>query len=204
MSTLPTAPTATQSLYREIPFIAFGILLNLVPAAAISVLKLPIFIDAVGTILITLALGLRAGILTGVLSFLIGGLTQNPVMPAFTATQLAIAVYVHATARRGWFRSIRYIIPTGVGLGIVAAVVSAPVIVYLFGGLTGSGASLLVAFLLATGKSVMNSVVLAGIAAEPLDKSLQCLIAFWLLNGMPKTVLAGLKNGSLRQNGFIG
>jgi energy-coupling factor transport system substrate-specific component len=204
VSTIRVAPTATQTFYREIPYIAIGILLNLVPAAAISAVKLPIFIDAVGTILITLALGLRAGILTGVLSFLIGGLTQNPVMPAFCGTQFVIALYVHLTARRGWFRRIRTIIPTGIGLGIVAAVVSAPVIVFLFGGLTGSGASLVVAFLLAAGKSVINSVILAGVAAEPADKTLQCLIAFWLLKGMPKTVLGRLQNGSLRQNGFIG
>jgi energy-coupling factor transport system substrate-specific component len=106
-------------------------------------------------------------------------------------------------ARRGWFRGVGRIIPTGVGLGILAAIVSAPVIVGLFGGLTGNGASLVVAFLLATGKSVMKSVILAGLAAEPLDKTLQCLIAYWLLKGMPKTVLAGLKKGSLRQNGFV-
>ena len=49
----------------------------------------------------------------------------------------------------------------------------------------------------------MKSVILAGLAAEPLDKTLQCLIAYWLLKGMPKTVLAGLKKGSLRQNGFV-
>jgi energy-coupling factor transport system substrate-specific component len=201
-STHATSATA-QTLYREIPYIAFGILLNLVPAAVISALRLPVFVDASGTIVITLALGVRAGILTGVLSFLIGGITQNPVMPAFSGTQFAIAVYVHFMARRGWFRGVGRIIPTGVGLGILAAIVSAPVIVGLFGGLTGNGASLVVAFLLATGKSVMKSVILAGLAAEPLDKTLQCLIAYWLLKGMPKTVLAGLKKGSLRQNGFV-
>lgn len=192
-----------QTLYREIPYIALGIMLNLAPAAVISALKLPIFIDATGTIIITLALGLRAGIITGVGSFLIGGITQNPVMPAFSFTQLAIAVYVHFTARRGWFRSVRRIIPTGIGLGIVAAIMSAPVIAGLFGGLTGNGVSLVVAFLLATGKSVIKSVILAGFAAEPLDKTLQCLIAYWLLKGMPKSVLARLNKGSLGQNGFL-
>lgn len=178
--------------------------MNLVPAAIISALKLPIYLDAVGTILITLALGIRAGVLTGVLSFLVGGLTQNPVMPFFAGTQLAIAIYVHLVARRGWFRSPRYIVPVGIGLGIVAALASAPVIVRLFGGLTGSGASLIVAFLLAAGKSVMKSVMLSGLAAEPIDKTLQCLIAFWLLKGMPKNTLPGLKRGSLRQNELIG
>ena len=81
MNSLESDRSRTQAVYRGVPLIAFGILLNLVPAAIISALKLPVYIDAVGTILITLVLGIRAGILTGVLSFLIGGVTQNPVMP---------------------------------------------------------------------------------------------------------------------------
>lgn len=200
----PSDVGSKQSLYREIPLIAFGVLLNLAPAAIVSVLKLPVYVDAVGTILITLALGVRAGILTGVISFLVGGVTQNPVMPFFAGTQLVIALYVHWVARCGWFRNISHIVPVGIGLGIVSAVVSAPVIVRLFGGLTGSGASFLVAFLLASGKSVINSVILSGVAAEPLDKTAQCLIVYWLLKGIPKSVLAGWDKGSLRQNGFLG
>jgi energy-coupling factor transport system substrate-specific component len=204
VSTPEVGYNSKQSLQREIPLIAFGILINLVPAAIVSTLKLPIYVDAVGTVLITIALGLRAGILTGVISFLVGGITQNPVMPFFAGTQAVIAVYVHIAAQRGWFKSVSRIIPAGIGLGIIAAVVSAPVIVRLFGGLTGSGASLIVAFLLATGKSVMNSVVLSGLASEPLDKVAQLLVAYWLLKGIPKSVLAGWNKGSLRQNNFLG
>jgi energy-coupling factor transport system substrate-specific component len=203
MNSLETDRPRTQAIYREVPFIAFGILLNLVPAAIISAVKLPVYIDAVGTILITLALGIRAGVLTGILSFLIGGVTQNPVMPFFAGTQAAIAIYVHFIGRRGWFRNIFQIIPAGIGLGIVAAIVSAPVIVRVFGGLTNSGASLIVAFLLASGKSVIHSVVLSGLGAEPLDKTAQCLIAFWLLKGIPKSALAGCKTGSLQQNKLV-
>lgn len=198
-----TADASPSGIYREIPFIAFGILINLVPAAAVSALKAPIYLDAVGTILITLALGLRAGILTGVLSFLIGGVTQNPVMPFFAGTQFVIAAYVHVIGRRGWFSSVRQVIPVGIGLGLVAALASAPVIVRLFGGLTGSGVSLIAAFLLATGKSVLNSVLLSGLAAEPIDKTVQCLIAWWLLGGIPRTVFRGMNRGSLHQNGFV-
>ncbi len=191
-----------SDLYRQVPFIAFGIVLNLVPAAVIAALKLPVYVDAIGTILLTLTLGLRAGILTGVASFLLGGITQNPVMPFFCGTQFFIALYVHMVAKRGWFRDLRHIIPSGIGLGLVAAVVSAPVIVAVFGGLTGSGASLIAAFLLATGKSVLQSAVLSGLAAEPLDKSVQCLIVFWLLKGIPKSVLSRFRSGSLQENGL--
>src|SRR5437879_4680860 len=102
MKNLDTNSAKTRGVYREIPLIAFGILLNLVPAAVITAVKLPVYIDAIGTIVITLVLGMRAGIVTGVLSFLIGGVTQNPVMPFFAGTQAVIAIYVHFIGRRGW------------------------------------------------------------------------------------------------------
>lgn len=54
--------------------IPIGIVLNLSIGTLVSILKLPLFVDAAGTILVTLLLGIRAGVITGVLSFLVGGL----------------------------------------------------------------------------------------------------------------------------------
>jgi energy-coupling factor transport system substrate-specific component len=89
------------------------------------------------------------------------------------------------------------------GLGLLAGIVSAPVIVFLFGGITGSGASLLVAFLLASGRTILKSVVLSGLAAEPLDKTLQCLLAAWILRKSPHRLLERFEGGALRENGFV-
>ena len=188
---------------RTLALIPLGIALNLALGTLVHTLKLPVYVDAVGTIAVTLLAGLRAGILVGVASFLLGGILTNPVLPWFSGTQAAIAIYTHLVARRGGFRTWLLTILAGIGLGIVAGVVSAPVIVGLFGGITGSGASLIVAFLLASGKSVLKSVVLSGLAAEPLDKTIQCLLAIWILRGLPRSLLTSFQGGSLRENGFV-
>lgn len=183
--------------------IPVGIVINLSIGTLVSILKLPLFIDATGTILVTLLLGIRAGVVTGVLSFLIGGLLVNPVMPWFCGTQAAIAVYVGLVARCGLFRSFWRVIVCGIGLGIVAATVSAPVIAKLFGGITGSGSGLITAFFLATGKSIIKSVFLTGISCEPVDKTVQCLLAFWLIRSLPKKLLRRFVNrGFLEKNNF--
>jgi energy-coupling factor transport system substrate-specific component len=194
-----SAPTGPAPMLALIPL---GIALNLALGTIVHTLKLPVYIDAVGTVITTLLLGLRAGILVGVSSFLIGGVIVNPVLPWFSGTQAAIAIYTHVVARRGGFKSYPRTILSGVGLGLVAGVVSAPVIVYLFGGITGSGASLVVAFLLASGKSILNSVILSGLAAEPLDKTLQCLLAVWVLRSLPPRLLGRFTGGSLSANGL--
>lgn len=188
---------------QTVALISAGIVLNVVIGTVVHLLKVPVYLDAVGTIAVTLLAGIRAGVTTGVLSFMLGGVLTNPVLPWFSGTQAAIAVYCGLLAARGGFATYGRTVFTGAGLGIVAGVVSAPIIVYLFGGITGSGASLIVAFLLASGRGLLKAVLLSGVAAEPIDKTLQCLLAVWLLRGMPQGILARFRRGYLGQNGFI-
>jgi energy-coupling factor transport system substrate-specific component len=188
---------------QVLALIPLGIALNLTLGTVVHTLKLPIYVDAVGTILVTLMAGLRPGIIVGVGSFLIGGVLVNPVLPWFAGTQAAIAIYVHLVSLRGGFRSLPRTVISGIGLGFVAGVVSAPVIVALFGGITGSGASLVVAFFLASGKSVLKSVILSGLAAEPFDKTIQCVLALWVVRQLPPRLLQRFKGGSLEASGFV-
>jgi energy-coupling factor transport system substrate-specific component len=187
---------------QELALIPLGIALNLALGLLVHTLRIPLYVDAVGTVAITLLAGMRAGILVGVVSFAVWGIF-NPVYFWFAGTQAAIAIYTHLVARGGGFRTWFRTVLAGIGLGIVAGVVSAPVIVALFGGITGSGASVVVAFLVASGKSILKSVVLSGLACEPIDKTIQCLLAVWLLRGLPQTLLRHFRRGSLEQNGFI-
>jgi energy-coupling factor transport system substrate-specific component len=188
---------------QALAVIPLGIAMNIVLGTIVHTLKLPIFIDAVGTITVTLLLGMPAGIAVGVLSFLIGGLLTDPVLPWFSGTQAIIAIYTHIIARYAGFKSIPKTILSGIGLGVVAAIASAPVIVMLFGGITGSGSSLVVAFLLKSGQGIIKSVLLSGLASEPLDKTLQCLLSMWILRGLPKSILQKFTNGSLIQNKIL-
>ena len=186
MTIAPAKPAeALPASTAALALIPLGILMNLGIGTIVHLLKLPVFVDAVGTILVTLLIGIRWGAVTGVLSFLIGGMIVNPVMPYFVATQAVIATIAGLFAARGWFRSIPRTILTGGCVGIAAAIVSAPVIIKLFGGITGSGSGFITAFLLASGKKIVESVILTGISCEPVDKTIQCLLAFWLIRTLP-------------------
>lgn len=198
----PVAPAQSSRSGQDLALIPLGIALNLALGLLVHTLKIPLYVDAVGTVTVTLLAGMRAGILVGVVSFLVWGIF-NPVYFWFSGTQAAIAIYTHLMARRGFFRTWPRTVATGIGLGVVAGIISAPVIVALFGGITGSGASVVVAFLVASGKSILKSVVLSGLACEPIDKTIQCLLAVWLLRGLPQTLLRQFRRGSLNQNSFV-
>jgi hypothetical protein len=81
------------------------------------------------------------------------------------------------------------VIVFGIITGIVSAIVSAPVVVYLFGGVTGSGSAFVVAFFLKTGQQLLNSAVFAGLTTEPIDKTLQVLVAALLYRATPREFL---------------
>ncbi len=197
-----TRTSADQQRLRLLALVPMGIALNLSLGTLVHAVRLPVYIDEVGTICVTLLVGLRAGLVTGVLSFLIGGPLTNPVLPWFTGTQVAVALYTHFLGKKGFILTLRRTILSGIGLGVVAGVVSAPVVVLVFGGLSGSGAALITAFLLASGKTVLQSVVFAGLASEPLDKTLQLLLARYILRSIPRSIMDQFSNPALKANGL--
>ena len=84
------------------------------------------------------------------------------------------------------------VVVCGLVTGVVSAVVSAPVVVYLFGGVTGSGSAFVVAFFLKTGQQLLESALFAGLATDPIDKTLQVLLAALLYRATPREFIAML------------
>lgn len=188
----------------HIAVIGMLIALNVAIGGIVHLTKVPVFLDAIGTIIAVMLLGWRSGILVGVLSFVVAAALVNPVYIWFIGTQaiLAIAVFVMANtfaAFRSWLR----VIPAGIVLGIITGVVSAPVIVYVFGGVAGSGRDLITATLISTGEQIGKAVVLSGAASEPVDKVLQMVIALLILRALPRRVLEPFDNPLLQKNRLI-
>ncbi|WP_295882165.1 hypothetical protein [uncultured Thiohalocapsa sp.] len=195
-----------RSLFNQqaLALMPLCIALNIALGGVVHFLKLPIYLDATGTILATLLLGLPAGVIVGVASFLLASLVISPVYVFFVGTQAAIAIYIYLVARylHGLLSTPRAI-ATGIGLGVLAGVVSAPIIVLVFGGVSGSGRDLVTALIASSGQQILNAVMLSGAASEPIDKTLQVLIAFSLLRGSPKGLLERFRNPWLVGNGFL-
>ena len=193
---------------KNIPTIVFcaaAIALNVAIGSVVFLLKLPIYLDSIGIMLVAILIPgtrFRAFLLAatvGVISFVIGGVLLNPFLPWFSLTAIVGAAYGailvrgrvlegEISAKRSSLKAVAF----GVGWGLVAAVVSAPVVVYLFGGVTGSGTTLVTAFLIKTGHQLLNAALLTGFAAEPVDKTLQMVIALMVSRATPKSFLGRL------------
>jgi len=184
-------------------FIPLAVGINLGIGALVQVLKLPVFLDSIGTIIATLMLGWRVGAIVGVIGFLITSLTIFPPALYFSLTQVCIALFTHFVGKKGGFKTLFKTTGSGIIMAIIAAFVSAPVIYYLFGGITGNGISVFTIYLQSIGFAKSQSVLISGISAELIDKTTQCLIAVTILKSVPQFLISKFQGGSLKENNLI-
>jgi energy-coupling factor transport system substrate-specific component len=158
---------------------------NLALGALVSYLKLPIYLDTVGLLLATITLGFGWGLACAVLTVGVGFFVINPYLPAYVLTGVAICATTELLFRLKMFDTLLRSVISGLAIAIVSATVSAPVTTYLFGGITLSGADAVTAYFLATGKTLLNSALLAGLSSEPVDKVLVAIVVYFTLLRIP-------------------
>lgn len=179
------ASTATQ-LTRTIVLSAVCIALNVGLNKIAAVLQLPVFMDSVGTILSAALVPPLFSCGIGIISNLLGGVITNPAIPFFAGTQLVIAAMAITAYRFGWFRRLGTAVLTGLAIGVVSAVVSAPITVIMFGGVTQPGATAVNAILMASGHSLWTSVLTGSLLVSSVDKVVACVVAWVLLQRLPE------------------
>jgi energy-coupling factor transport system substrate-specific component len=185
-------------------FAASCIALNVSVGTLVYLLKLPLYLDQPGIMLAALLAPGRRGdacvlsAIVAVVSFTIVALLVNPFNFWYYGTALASALYGSLVVRgrvslapNSVFEWV-IVIACGIGWGIVSALVSAPVTAFLFGGVTGAGTTLIVAFLVSTGDQVLKAVLLTGFGAEPIDKTLSLVIALAIVRATPPSFIRRL------------
>ena len=74
---------------------------------------------------------------------------------------------------------------TGLILSIVAPLIVTPIVVLVYGGVTGSGTDLVFAWLLATGKKIFAAAFISRITGNFVDKIASCIIVALLITKLP-------------------
>ncbi len=165
--------------------IPVAIAINVVVGQIVVLLKLPVYLDSIGTVLVGVLCGPIAGLLTGTLSNIIWGLAIDP-NPVAAAIGLVAGLCANAGLFKNWWK----VVITGFLIALAAAIVSTPIGVYLYGGITASGSSFITAYLLQTGRGVIESVFSTNFLVEPVDKISTALLAFAIIEGLSARYLA--------------
>lgn len=176
--------------------IPVAIVINIVAGQLAILLRIPLYLDSIGTVLVGALAGPLAGALTGVLSNVLWAIIfSNPTLFPFSIVAGLIGLAAGIAGSRGAFKSLMWTIVAGILTGIMAALVSAPIAYYVFGGVTGAGTDVIVAAFQAMGASVLQAALGQGIVSDPLDKTISFVIVWLILRGMSKRLLSQFPRG---------
>ncbi|HCA81817.1 MAG TPA: ECF transporter S component [Bacteroidetes bacterium] len=185
-----------------LPFVAFCIALNLTVGQVTAALKIPLYLDSIGTILVAVLVGPWSAVFCGSAANLLAAAFGNPTMMFFIPVVAVIGTFTGIIAKLGWFRKWYLVCLGGILQGILAALVSAPISAYLFGGVMMAGTDFLVLYFRSVGNTLMDSVLYQGLASDPADKLVSYFIVFLLVKNLPQRLLARLHGaGNLRTPG---
>lgn len=174
-------------------FVPVGIGINVIGGLLASSLKLPVFLDTIGTILSAAILGPWYGALTGGLTNVIMSL-QNPADMWFAIVNIAVGLIVGFISMKFGFTKWLVVLIAGAIIAVVAPIIGTFIATYVYGGLTGGGIDILVAGLMKGGSSVFAAAFIPRIGSNLVDKIVSVFIVLGIIVALPKT-MRGFANG---------
>lgn len=157
--------------------------INIVLANISFNLKLPLFLDTLGTMLGTRLLGLPYGLLIATAGSVVNSFYDPfsiPYLPTYIATAFMIfLVYKNEKLKKFpiFLKAIIVTLPSAIIGGLITA--------YVFGGITSSGTSIIVSTLRKFGFSLAQSAMIVQIIFEYLDKVIMMGIMEFSISFMP-------------------
>ncbi|WP_310605218.1 ECF transporter S component [Anaerosporobacter sp.] len=186
---------------NQITIIALAAVINIVGGQVALLLRLPIYLDCIGTVFIGAVLGPVFGIIPGFISCVINGITTDIYSLYFMIPHLITGMMVGLVFKTKWAKTWRVCIGTLV-MAMPSIVISSGICAYLFGGVTSSGSALIVFILRKIGTNMWASVFVVQLITEYADRLLAVGIAIVVIKTMPKDVLSRIK-GENRKYGAI-
>lgn len=181
------AQFSTKSLVL-IP-IAVGI--NLIGGTLAGTLKLPLFLDMIGTILSAALAGPWVAALVGLLTNLFLALVSNPIYVPYSIVSIVAGLITGYMVKGGMFKKIWGVIVTWLVVTLSSVITASIITIFVFGGATGAtGSSVLTASLIAATQDIIKSVFASAMIENLIDRAIAFAVAYILLKRIPKRFLS--------------
>ncbi len=165
--------------------IPIAVAVNFVGGQLASLLKLPFYLDAIGTIFGAMLCGPWVGATIGLATNVVTGIA-NPVNLAFIPVNVAVGLVTGFLSRKNMFSNWGKWFVSMILMSLTSIIVAAPIVVYVYGGVTGDGASLATAMLMATGTNIWVSVIGSNGLFNVVDRIISYFISFFVIRVIPE------------------
>ncbi|VVB75885.1 ECF transporter, substrate-specific component [Candidatus Tiddalikarchaeum anstoanum] len=170
--------------------IVVGIVINWVGAFIAQTLKLPVWLDVIGTMLVAVLSGPWTGAVAGAATNIIKWVTFDPVGGPYFVVNMAVGLltgYLYKIGRYNKKSGIIDLLGVTVALALISTAISAPITVYIYGGVTGGGVDLLTALFLGTSTThgLLTAVIGSELLGDIMDKAISVFLVFAIMNLLP-------------------
>lgn len=182
---------------KSLVLIPIAVGINLIGGILCSTLKLPLFLDMIGTMVVACLSGPWVAALTGFLTNVFLALVANPVNLPYAVVSVLCGLVVGYMVKAGLFKKWWGVLIVWVVVTLVNAVSASLITVFVFSGATGiNGTSVLTATLVVAMKNIFASVFSSSIIENLLDKGIAVAVAYFIVKKVPKRFLSQYAAGN--------
>jgi energy-coupling factor transport system substrate-specific component len=176
--------------------IPIGIAVNFIGGQIILLLKLPLYLDSVGTIVVGALCGGIPGAIVGAISNALNAIT-NPTTLAYIWLNILFGLLAGFLAKKGVFRSLWKTMVASIGFALIGGGLGSTITILMFGGLGAGATGAITGMLMTMGFSVQAGAFISELFADLLDKIPTMIIVFFILKSIPVRTLVKLPQGNL-------
>ncbi|HEN0371990.1 TPA: ECF transporter S component [Streptococcus agalactiae] len=166
----------TKSPALLISFISIAIAINLVGANLALFLRLPIYLDTIGTLLIAVILGPWYAASTAFLSALINWMTTDIFSLYYSPVAIVVAIITGILIKRNCKPSS--LLWKSLIISLPGTIIASVITVILFKGITSSGSSIIAQFLHGIGLDMTSSLILVQVGTDYMDRLISLILVF--------------------------
>lgn len=153
----------------NLTIVGLGIALNIVGAFIALNLRLPIYLDSIGTILVAFVLGPVYGVATGLCGSIVSGMAFDIYSLYFAPVQILVGLLSGLMFKKSFMKGKKMFLGVFV-VSIVSSLVSAVICAFVFDGITSSGSTYIVQLLSSLGINKVISVFVVQFLTDYFDK----------------------------------
>jgi len=175
--------------------IPVSVAVNFVGGQLASILKLPMYLDTIGTIFAAMLCGPWVGAVAGGLTNVVTGIA-NPVNFAFIPVNIIAGLVTGYLARKKMFSVWWKWIISMLIMAAASIISAAPIVVLVYGGVTGGGTSIITAAAMAAGANIWAAFFGTEGIFTVLDRIISFVICWLVIKVIPQRTLVKLGCGS--------
>lgn len=193
----------SQFSTKSLVLIPIAVGINLIGGTLCSTLKLPLFMDMIGTMVIACLSGPWVAGLCGLLTNVFLAIVANPVYLPYALSSVLCGLVVGFMVKAGLLKKLWGILLIWLACSAVNTVTASMITVFVYGGATGvNGTSILTAALTVAWKNILISVFSSSMLENLIDKGITLIIVTIVVGKIPRRFMSQYASGNIKTTNF--